>query len=591
MKIIKPLILYFLIGISPCFALVNISTQWEVETSGSDTNGGGFSALTVTADGSATSGNTSSPVFHSTSYTFVAGDVGAMVFLKSGTNSLPGWYPIVSVAGGNATVNAAIGAATLYASAVSLVNTTAGIATTASPSSLSWSIDYCQKGSKNTTGSNISVTDGVTAGTTTITSATANFQPSLKGNTIYVTGGTGSIVANRYEVTAVASTTSITVDRSTGLTLGTGVTLNIGGSFLTILAAMDSTWKTLGAVDNVVWVQKGSYSGATLTTSGYAGPSQYQSRLMGYNAVRGDNPTIASGNQPVYATTGAGAAGDGWLNGLNGYSLANMTFDGTGTTGAAVGVTNSGAIEFVSNVLAKNYSGGGFSLSAGSTYLEAYNNGSTGIAGPCNYCYSHKNTGSGFVTGAQSAPIQNSISVNNTVSGFNIGYHSGVLNSIAFGNTGDGFVGSSLQSDNFIGNISASNGGWGLNCSGGQTPYSRSFMIDYNAYHNNTSGTVTGGCTLGTHDVVISGSASTTPFNQTEANNKSETSPDWTLNNTAGAGALVRGTGAPGIMPGVFTTASYRDFGPLQHQDTGTPNASPVNVSINNASINNAQLN
>lgn len=594
LRYLKLAVLFVLISICPCFAAVNSSVQYEVETGGSDTNGGGFSALTVTADGSATSGNTSSPVFHSTSYTFVAGDVGAMLFLKSGTNSIPGWWPIASVSGGNATLNAAIGAATLYASNVSTLNTTVGIATTASPSSLSWSIDYSQKGSSNSTGSNISVTDGVTAGTTTITSATMNAQPSLKGNLIYVTGGTGSITAVRYEVTAVASTTSITVDRSTGLTAGTGVTINIGGAFQHISSAMDAAWKSgVGSAIAdfaVVWVQKGSYSGATLSTSGYIGPSGgYQSRLVGYNAVRGDNPTIASGNCPIYATTGA--ASGGWLNALNGYSVWNMDFDGTGTTGASVGISNSGAIESVINCRAKNYSGGGMSLSSINAFNEAFNNTGVGITGQSYYSYSHKNTGAGFALGAQGGITVGDISANNGGAGFSIQYQCGVVGSISFGNTTDGIVTSNLESALLLNNILVANGGWGINANGGATPYSRGLMVDYNTYQHNTSGTITGGTPQGVHDVVIGGTASNTPFNQTEANNISETSPDWTLNNTAGSGALLRGTGAPGVMPGIFSTASYKDFGPFQHQDSGTGVIPSVNISINNGSINNAQLN
>ena len=45
-----------------------------------------------------------------------------------------------------------------------------------------------------------SVTDGVTAGTTTITSATANFGTDVVGNVMYVQGGTGSVTAGWYQI-------------------------------------------------------------------------------------------------------------------------------------------------------------------------------------------------------------------------------------------------------------------------------------------------------------------------------------------------------------------------------------------------------
>src|SRR5262249_43334312 len=83
-----------------------------------------------------------------------------------------------------------------------------------------------------------SVTDAVTNGTTTITSATANFGTDVVGNVLYIQGGTGSITAGWYEITSRTNTTTIVVDRSTGLTTGTGATLNIGGALKTLGQAM-----------------------------------------------------------------------------------------------------------------------------------------------------------------------------------------------------------------------------------------------------------------------------------------------------------------------------------------------------------------
>ena len=74
----------------------------EVESAGSDTNGGMFNPgnanfpTDLTTD--ANTANTASPVVSSASYNFVAGDVGAWVFVKSGSNWTPGWYKISSVA-------------------------------------------------------------------------------------------------------------------------------------------------------------------------------------------------------------------------------------------------------------------------------------------------------------------------------------------------------------------------------------------------------------------------------------------------------------------------------------------------------------
>ena len=71
------------------------------------------------------------------------------------------------------------------------------------------------------------LTNGVTNGTTTI--ATVSASADMIGNIVYVQGGTGSVAANWYQITGQSTGVSITVDRSTGLSAGTGVTLNIGG--------------------------------------------------------------------------------------------------------------------------------------------------------------------------------------------------------------------------------------------------------------------------------------------------------------------------------------------------------------------------
>ena len=93
-------------------------TYFEVRTTGSDTtNSGGFdiNSSGFPTDGSITNANTASPIISSASYTFVAGDVGSWIFIKSGTNSIAGWYRIVSVNAGAATLNGTIGQAVLTA--------------------------------------------------------------------------------------------------------------------------------------------------------------------------------------------------------------------------------------------------------------------------------------------------------------------------------------------------------------------------------------------------------------------------------------------------------------------------------------------
>src|SRR5438034_4707876 len=77
--------------------------------------------------------------------------------------------------------------------------------------------DYSQQNSKNVaTGLDDSTTDAVTAATTTVTSATANFSSSIVGNIIYLSGGTGSLTGAWYQAATRVNSTTITVDRAPG---------------------------------------------------------------------------------------------------------------------------------------------------------------------------------------------------------------------------------------------------------------------------------------------------------------------------------------------------------------------------------------
>lgn len=104
-------------------------TYLEVRTAGSDTNGGGFvnnggggtdysqqnAAQYSYSDLASTTGTTNPTVVTSASHSFVSADVGNLMHV-SGTNWTTGWYQIVSVSAGAATLDRAAGtAATLSA--------------------------------------------------------------------------------------------------------------------------------------------------------------------------------------------------------------------------------------------------------------------------------------------------------------------------------------------------------------------------------------------------------------------------------------------------------------------------------------------
>src|SRR5690349_2615049 len=115
------------------------TTNWYTINGGSDGttgNGGGFdrgvSGFATDGTVDTNTGNTTAPVFSSASYNFVAGDVGAWLYVKSGTSTIPGLYKIASVASNKATLTATIGTASLEDGSL---NVAAGIATVGTPTS------------------------------------------------------------------------------------------------------------------------------------------------------------------------------------------------------------------------------------------------------------------------------------------------------------------------------------------------------------------------------------------------------------------------------------------------------------------------
>jgi hypothetical protein len=147
----------------------------------------------------------------------------------------------------------------------------------------------------------IAVTDAVTNGTTTITSATAGFGATHVGNIIYVAGGTGSVAAQWYQVVSVTNATTIVVDRSTGLTAGTGVTLNLGGALATPGALTNAMANGTAGIRAYVKYSATAYA-ITTATGGPAGPCNvpnFTSVIEGYDVTRGDR----TGNRPTYQWT------------------------------------------------------------------------------------------------------------------------------------------------------------------------------------------------------------------------------------------------------------------------------------------------
>lgn len=146
------------------------------------------------------------------------------------------------------------------------------------PSASGVGTDYSQQNTAQ-----LSLSDVVTIGTTTVTSAAGGFTAAMIGNAINIAG----VI---FEITTRSSTTSITVDRNTGT--GSGQTGKVGGALLTVEGTMHLAI-AVACVSNKFYFKSGPFNVSTFTawSNNANGPllSYPQGAVWeGYTATRGD---------------------------------------------------------------------------------------------------------------------------------------------------------------------------------------------------------------------------------------------------------------------------------------------------------------
>ena len=153
MKYLKLLILplLFFAWTHYAHAALGNRTIWEINatSTASNVNGGGFNPenANFATDGTVTAntGNTATAEFSSASYNFVAGDANHYLFIKSNTGNdvFPNcWYKITSVASNKATLSSAAGSGECRTERAWATTTLAGISTAATPTNITWGLDY-----------------------------------------------------------------------------------------------------------------------------------------------------------------------------------------------------------------------------------------------------------------------------------------------------------------------------------------------------------------------------------------------------------------------------------------------------------------
>lgn len=425
--------------------------------------------------------------------------------------------------------------------------------------------DYSLTGTPHVVIDGTTITGTIQATTTQFKLAGYTVASTDIGNVVNINGGT--MTAGRYQISSVTTGASNlwTFDRSGGTAGQTG-TGNMGGC----LATIQTAWTAMTVDGQVCWIKAdGNYSITVALAPPATTPSV--SRLIGYGSSRGD------GTKAV-VIVGAGAG----INAVNlsntGWALQNFEFDGTATSGSQglVGINITTAYQKLVNCKIHHFANEGILLAAsditayacevyscgGSAGAVAMANQSLGLYG----CYIHNNSGIG-VAGGNKGALVNCVVASNGSYGMNLTNANGmvVVGNLFYGNGGAGFrstVGTNIHRGSFVvDNIFAKNTGYGFDETQAAIGYSALLAwaeIDYNGFWSNSSGAING-ITNGTHAVAISGTDPTNdPF-------VAKASANWALNTTAGAGALLRATGFPGMLPGLTTSVGYLDIGPYQH--------------------------
>lgn len=413
------------------------------------------------------------------------------------------------------------------------------------------------------------VTDGVTDGSTTITSATANFGTDVVGNWIYVAGGTGGITGRWKEIISRTNATTIVVDSSTGLTAGTGVTLNIGGAWASWAPITGATNPIVAG--NRIWIKtSGGYTTASTITLSTSGSDTARISLEGYTSTRGD------GGQAVITSTNAAATsvisntGDFWM-------LRNLKLDAAGLSVRAL-YLNSVTLETVvdnCHLLGGTQYGllvDPFSDGVRVSRCLATGNGSSGahagfgVSGAnvqFDRCVARDNAGNGFAAIDTWLNASHCIAHDNSLSGF---YHDG--NNTGFrlthctgqGNTLDGFriaTAASLGGGLSLWNLWAGNAGYGIRSL--VTDYSTDerlkAMFEANAFYSNTLG-ARFQVPTGTTDITLTADPFMDAASATE---------DFALNLAIGGGLSARNLAlAFGLRSTAETSAGRVDAGAVQ---------------------------
>lgn len=620
------------------------NTQFHISATATtgNVNGAGFNPLNtnmltnLTTDSN--TANTASPVVSSASYNFVAGDVGHWLYIKSGTNWIPGWYQIASVATNKATLSAAIGAAQILALTFKAPSTVIGCATVGTPTSGTFAIDYSQG---NTAIINGSVDFTSTASSTTVSSVSDGFTAVMVGNFYHqTTTGTGGFgIIGWYEIISVTSSTALVLDRTpnTGTT-SVACTGYIGGAGR--FNGLEDDFGEMVPSGAKINIKNGTYVlSGSIAIASTNGTSTDPIWYLGFNTIPGDapmttnRPTITAGANTIswgsytylkyMITTGSGATVV-TLPATTGSASFCKFFNTSTTVNRSCFVGSAGLHQFC-EFISQN---GSCTTAKGTFYGCYFHDSATGFTGALtdvqllncvlaalnttaftsssatglnifsnNTFYGRLSTptGVGINFSAAAGAVNNRI-FNNIIAGFATGISISTVESFSnlggyndmFGNTADTSnytrdpTGLSLD-PGFIDvtEIAISNGtitgGTAVLTSSGADFSSVEDGVDFFRIISNTGGTGT----FIANYLITSHTATTLTFNNNAGTSGSATSVVGFVQtgHNYQIGTNLKAQGFPGLVAGSATT-SYTDIGGVQRQEAGGSSATVGYASV-----------
>lgn len=360
-------------------------------------------------------------------------------------------------------------------------------------------------------------------------------------NLIKITGGT--MTAGTYEVTAVDTPNNrITVDRAAGTAAQTG-TGTMGGA----KASLGETVPLASIIGMSIWVKSGTYT-MTTSTPGPAGPivcaNAATIKWEGYQTTRGDRgtkPVISAG-----AVTGISMISPGSTT--SGPRIFNMTLDGNNGAANIVFVGGSGSRWMLVNCIVKNATTG-ITTGSGQVIQCWIDNCVSGVVS-ASILFSRVTGGTTGVTLASSQNAFFTYVSGCSGDGFLISGNGVVTNCVAYNCAGDGFDCQSNTGGCVVNSIALSNTGFGFNNGTAAANQAANHFINVAGFGNSALFN-TGVLSANLDQLTLTGD----PF-------VNAATGDFSLNTTAGAGAVCR---AAGIDP--YGQTSYLDTGVNQHQD------------------------